>query len=1058
MASPELEIPSIEVQSGRSYKHATLKNGLQVLVISDPNTSRGAASMDCKVGSINNPEEVPGLAHFCEHMMFLGTEKYPHEGDYQSYVKRSGGKVNAYTATENTCYSFDVGVSMLDGALDRFAQFFIAPLFTESATGKELMAVESEDQRARTTEGFHFWSSFLKQLVRPEHPFAWFFAGNKQTLLDTPREKGIDTRDFLLRFQKQHYTVQNLRLCVYGKEACDTLLGMVREKYEAISNTSDQSNHGPAPWKAADLFKEDAYRKIYFVKTVAEKASLSVIWECPFSYSAYRTKPIDAVSYLLGHECEGTITYELKQRHWADALSCGSALRLGADKSLFNINIDLTEEGTKNIREIVHMIFVYIAIIKQEGISDEMYQEVRGQSLARFHYSAAMQNPFSYTQKCAAAMNRFPPEHILSGETVVFEKSQEQTNQVINTLTPDNAIICVKRSEFAPDSVPVAIDRDTPFIEKQYGAWDVPQDWLEQWQQATPTQAAGYHLRLPDINCFMPDSFDIHKSAEDELPDPHHPVKLFDRSRNTQWEKVSESEVEAWFWKDNHYNVPKSYVMTTFASPVPSLSVRHRVLAKLYVDLIAELNTTASYFADIANLHLNIEAKATGICFHMGGLDQKLPVLLETILRRTNELWELNDEEAAIFETCRQGLVQDLRTHRTKQPLTHGQESIQIATRSPCYPPHEQLEVALSLTREDMNRFIREFRSQLRLVLFVGGNLTKNRVQGLVTSIPEWFDVSKSFFPSTHFPSYARVHQIPAGKSLIVPRLSPNPTGNNALALCHIQLGSLTAFNRACGIMFESLVEHMFFHTIRTTEQLGYVVGARVCYTEANVAFEFIVQSALCGPWYAYSRTHCFLSALDAWMDALTEEDFHKVLQSTIEKNRDKPKTLSDQLWLWWRQIETHAFEFGRREATVAALEVLTLDQLREFYREKISLGSDKRSSITSFIYSSTDPEQKAEYESLVERWKGLESQGATPITLKETRKLAQKVDLVKNSGNSAKGDEATAAEAEKKDHLLNIKVADLGGVEVEVAYVMRSGELKMHLATYPQPLHEASL
>eukprot|EP01061_Rhynchopus_euleeides_P036717 TRINITY_DN619_c0_g2_i1.p1 TRINITY_DN619_c0_g2~~TRINITY_DN619_c0_g2_i1.p1 ORF type:complete len:1061 (+),score=393.50 TRINITY_DN619_c0_g2_i1:107-3289(+) len=1060
MASPELEIPSIDVQSGRSYKHATLKNGLQVLVISDPNTSRGAASMDCKVGKINDPDEVPGLAHFCEHMMFLGTEKYPHEGAYESYVTRSGGRLNAFTSMENTCYSFEVGVSMLDGALDRFAQFFIAPLFTESATGRELMAVESEYQRARTQEGFHFATSFLKQLVRPEHPYSRFAAGNKQTLLDTPREKGINVRDFLIRFQKQHYTVQNLRLCVYGKDDCDTLLGMVREKYEAISNTSDQSNHGHAPWKTADLFKEDASRKIYFVRTVAEEANLSVIWECPFSYSVYRTKPWGAVSHLLGHECEGTIIYELKRRHWANALVSGPMLELGADKLLFQIGVYLTDEGTKHIREIVHMIFVYIAIIKEEGISDEVFQEVRGQSLAEFHYSEMMRNPFSHTQECAVAMNRFPPEHILSGDTVVFERSEEQTNQFINILKPDNAVICVKRSEFAPDSVPVAFDRDTPFIEKQYGAWDVPQDWLEQWQQATPTQAAGYHLRLPDINRFMPDSFDIHKSAEDELPDPYHPIKLFDRSRNTQWEKVSESEIEAWFWKDNHYNVPKSYLMMTFASPVASLSVRHRVLTRLYVHLIFELNATASYFADIANLHLSIQCMATGIRFHMGGLDQKLPVLLETILRRTNELWELNDEEAAIFETRRQCFVQELRTHRTKQPVTHGQDTIQIATRSPCYPAPEQLEVALSLTREDMSRFIREFRSQLRLVLFVGGNLTKNRVQSLITSIPEWFDVSKSFFPSTHFPSFGRVHQIPAGKNYIIPSLSPNPTGNNSLAMCHIQLGSITAFNRACAGVFESLIEHIFYHTLRTTEQLGYAVWSAVRYTEVSVSFEFVVQSALCDPWYAYSRIHCFISALDTWIDTLTEEDFNKVLQSTIEKKRDKPKTLFDQLERWWRHIETRSFEFDRLEATISALEVLTLDQLREFYREKISLASDKRASITSFIYN-TSPEQKAEYEGLVARWKGLESQGATPIALKEPRKLAQKVDLVKSSGNSAtvaKADEATATEAEKEDHLLNIKVADLDDVEVDVAYIMRSGELKMHLATYPQPFHEANL
>jgi len=59
-----------------------MDNGLQAILVSDPSTEKGAASMNVHVGSFSDPPSVPGLAHFLEHMMFLGTQKYPDEARY----------------------------------------------------------------------------------------------------------------------------------------------------------------------------------------------------------------------------------------------------------------------------------------------------------------------------------------------------------------------------------------------------------------------------------------------------------------------------------------------------------------------------------------------------------------------------------------------------------------------------------------------------------------------------------------------------------------------------------------------------------------------------------------------------------------------------------------------------------------------------------------------------------------------------------------------------------------------------------------------------------------
>jgi insulysin len=68
---------------------------------------------------MSDPKDLPGLAHFCEHMLFLGTIKYPEENDFDKYLAENGGWSNAYTARDHTNYYFDVSPHQLRGALDR---------------------------------------------------------------------------------------------------------------------------------------------------------------------------------------------------------------------------------------------------------------------------------------------------------------------------------------------------------------------------------------------------------------------------------------------------------------------------------------------------------------------------------------------------------------------------------------------------------------------------------------------------------------------------------------------------------------------------------------------------------------------------------------------------------------------------------------------------------------------------------------------------------------------------------------------------------------------------
>ncbi|KAL8494275.1 hypothetical protein ACS0TY_025173 [Phlomoides rotata] len=105
----------------REYRMIVLQNNLHVLLISDADTNKCAASMDVHVGSFSDPEGLEGLAHFPEHMLFYASEKYPQEDNYSKYISEHGGSTNAFTSSEHTNYYFDVNPDGFEEALDSFS-------------------------------------------------------------------------------------------------------------------------------------------------------------------------------------------------------------------------------------------------------------------------------------------------------------------------------------------------------------------------------------------------------------------------------------------------------------------------------------------------------------------------------------------------------------------------------------------------------------------------------------------------------------------------------------------------------------------------------------------------------------------------------------------------------------------------------------------------------------------------------------------------------------------------------------------------------------------------
>ena len=122
----------------RKFRFVYLENKMKVLLVSDDETKKSAATLYVRSGSLNDPPEINGIAHFCEHMLFMGSKNFPNIAEFGSFISKHGGTRNAATGEDFTFFFFDVANEGLDEALERFADFFKNPLFTEEATDTEI--------------------------------------------------------------------------------------------------------------------------------------------------------------------------------------------------------------------------------------------------------------------------------------------------------------------------------------------------------------------------------------------------------------------------------------------------------------------------------------------------------------------------------------------------------------------------------------------------------------------------------------------------------------------------------------------------------------------------------------------------------------------------------------------------------------------------------------------------------------------------------------------------------------------------------------------------------
>uniref|UniRef100_A0A671P5M2 Nardilysin-like n=1 Tax=Sinocyclocheilus anshuiensis TaxID=1608454 RepID=A0A671P5M2_9TELE len=875
---------------------------------------QSAAALCISVGSFSDPADLPGLAHFLEHMVFMGSEKYPAENGFDAFLKKHGGSDNASTDCERTIFKFDVQRKYLREALDRWAQFFIGPLMIPDAVDREVEAVDSEYQMAQPLDS-NRKEMLFGGLAKAGHPMSKFFWGNAQTLKNEPREKNIDTYERLREFWRRYYSAHYMTLAVQSKETLDNLEEWVREICIKIPN------NGQPRADFSDLqdpFDTPDFNKLYRVVPVRKIHALTISWALPPQGKHYRVKPLHYISWLIGHEGAGCVLSLLRKKCWALALFGGNS-ESGFDQnttySIFSVSITLSDEGFQNFFQVIHIVFQYLKMLQSVGPQQRIYEEIQKIEANEFHYQEQME-PIEFVANICENMQLFPKEDFLRGDQLMFEYNPEVISAPLTLLTPATANILLLSPEH---------DGHCPLNEKwfgtQYSVEDIPEEYRDLWAGDFPLNP---DLHLPAENRFIATDFTLKTS---DCPDTDFPVKIIDNERG-----------RLWFRKDNKFKIPKAYARFQLLAPFIQESSKNLVLFDLFVNILAHNLAEPAYDADVAQLEYMLFPGDHGLFIRLKGFNHKLPLLLNLIVDHLANFSTAPNVFSMYIEQLKKTyyiiLIKPDRLGRDVrlQILEHHRWSVM--------QKYEAIMADLGVT--DLMDFVNRFKAEL----FVEG-----LIQGNFTSVTCYMKLQYNA-PPAEPPVLFRVMELPQTHHLCKVQ-SLNKADTNSEVTVYYQTGLKNLREHT---LMELLVMHMeepCFDFLRTKETLGYQVYPSCRNTSGVLGFSVTVetQATKFSTDFVEGKIEAFLVSFGEKMVNLSDEAFQTQVTALIKLKECEDTQLGEEVDRNWFEVVTQQYVFDRLNKEIEVLKNVTKDELVSFFMEHRHASSRKLSIHVCYLF-----------------------------------------------------------------------------------------------------------
>lgn len=863
----------------RDYAAVTLDNGLKVLMVSDPTTEKSAAALSVGVGAFSDPMDFQGMAHYLEHMLFMGSESFPEPDGYMNFAAENGGSSNAYTSSEITNYMITIENTAFPEALHRLSEFFSAPILDPGYIQKEKNAVNAEWSMRRESEGRSIYR--LQRALLGEHPANRFTIGNLETLAD---KSDRELHPATIAFFEKYYSANLMSLVLISPLPAAEMAVLAEQHFSLIPNKNVEK-----PVVTTEVSFDDVAGKLIRFKPQRDLRELRLSYLIDNNQSEWRSKPGDYLGYVIGSEMPGTPADKLKSLGLISQLITSSYESLYGNYGTFEISVQLTPDGMKRREDIVEVLTGYIELLRQEGVDDRYADEYK-QSLENRFTFLEKTDDFSYASSLAAAMQDYPIENVIDAPYRFDGFNQAAVDSLLGQLVPKRLNVWYISQEEPTDSE----------LEFYVGPHSVED--LVPIEAANALAAANrLGLTLPSKNGLLPANFDLREPSTEATP-----IAVADNV--TFWLKGS----------DYFAGLPKGFARIQLSSDLALNSVDNQVYLSLWQSLYDLKQARLATEASIAGMSLNLDA-SNGITLTVSGFTDKQPELLERALAGLRVApTELEFGQAV------ERYLRRIENSKRAFPYTRFTPLLGLLTREGRFSDTSLVLAASKANLADFTAFTETVLADSHVRGFFFGNYNEADVQ------TAYQQISKTLTPSASS-GYARA-------GIYDPE--PSATLMLNLEVPVDDLGMMYAFaapeasvkNQALSRILARHLRVRAFETLRTEEQLGYAAGGGALDLYLHPMVIFYIQTPVKGPQDMLDRFNAYTLEYRDELMGLSEESFDKFKAGVLTALTEPPKNLSSEAGPFASDWAIERYDFDTRAKLISAVESATLDDVQTFY------------------------------------------------------------------------------------------------------------------------------
>ena len=893
------------------YTYTIPNNKLNVFIVNDVNANISCVVMSVKIGHMY--DTIPGIAHFLEHMLFNGTEKYPNENEFMTFTTKYGGYTNAFTEHNSTCYYYTIQSDHLNTSLDMFGHFFISPLFNKDSIEREKEAVNAEHMKNIYNDGWRF-IEILRHACVNKHPLKKFGTGSNKTLNISDIDKHVK------HFYENYYSSDLMTLFVITNNNIQDVKNTVNNIFcnipLRINNVNRKTNFG----KVLDC------PKTIQVVPIENSEKIILNWEVP-SYNTLPVRsPLSFLTHLLGHECKNTIHYILTQKGYISNIAVGIREYI-FDVCIFYVEMTLSPSGSQHRNEIIKIVFDYIDLIAK-NINNKVLEDLYNETIILDEYNfkyAEKQNPDDRGIFYHHLINRYKFNlcYLLAIPYVhdKFNNIKKNIKTVLNKMTKENCILIIGSKEY---------EGKTLLKDENYGTmYNITNEFI-------------YINKYISIECIDLPCINKYISIENKLISDQYKIP----------KKIRNDKVITYFLPTNKFINPNINIQACIDIPLSLVNKEIYTKTILYFNsIISEINHE-KYLCEIAQYDIKIIFDMGKLYISIYGNYGKINKVCKFIV---NSLLNGNNISNKSFNKTKYILENSDINIKFDPPYSRLSSYLNKKLCSKFYDNYDRLSVIQYITKNNTIPIINDIFKTSLVTLLVCGNSTE-KIALELGNIFEKFVPNDIYTPNI---SIYDIYNNPNSDNDIYIYPAENDHEINYavgyyIFIEKIRYGITKIWDKYICLLnvLDKIISSEYFDELRIKEKFGYITNSSI----SNIGdkrclllyYKFMVQSPDKSANEIIERTNKFITDFRIKLINISDKDFSEIIIaciSTLLSDFNNLEELSDFIQL---EIESNYLTFNLKETLINTYKLLNINDLITFYdnkfinRKSIIIGLNK--------------------------------------------------------------------------------------------------------------------